>query len=105
MTQSTCTLPARPLLTARGRAGAARVSIIWLITLIILFFVALGFGYVGFGEAAKEREGPVPTDILVGRFRSARRSVRRAMGSNRFSAFNRCLTCGSRPTCGIGVLR
>lgn len=63
MTQSTCTLPDRPLLTARGRAGltargragAARVSIIWLITLIILFFVALGFGYVGFGEAAKQR--------------------------------------------------
>jgi hypothetical protein len=64
MTQSTCTLPDRPLLTARGRAGltargrtgAARVSIIWLITLIILFFVALGFGYVGFGEAEKERQ-------------------------------------------------
>lgn len=56
MTQSIRTLPARRLLTDGGRAGAARVSIIWLITLIILFFLALGFGYVGFEEAQKERE-------------------------------------------------
>ncbi len=43
----------RPFAPAGARAGAARVSIIWLITLIILFFVALGFGYLGFDEAAK----------------------------------------------------
>jgi hypothetical protein len=34
------------------RLGAARVSIIWLITMVVLFFVALGFGYLGFTEAA-----------------------------------------------------
>jgi len=38
------------------RSGAARVSIIWLITMVVLFFVALGFGYLGYSEAAKEVE-------------------------------------------------
>ena len=51
MTQTTRSLPVR---TPKGpRAGAARVSIMWLITMIILFFAALGFGYIGFDEAAK----------------------------------------------------
>ena len=38
------------------RLGAARVSIIWMITMVVLFFVALGFGYLGYSEAAKEAE-------------------------------------------------
>lgn len=33
--------------------GAARVSITWLISLIVLFFVALAFGYIGYEEASK----------------------------------------------------
>jgi hypothetical protein len=36
-----------------SRRGAARVSIIWLITMVVLFFVALGFGYLGYTEAAE----------------------------------------------------
>lgn len=35
--------------------GAARVSITWLISLIVLFFVALAFGYIGYEEAGKAR--------------------------------------------------
>jgi hypothetical protein len=34
------------------RLGAARVSIIWMITMVVLFFVAMGFGYLGYTEAA-----------------------------------------------------
>ena len=41
-------------LTNRSR-GAARVSITWLISLIVLFFVALAFGYIGYEEASKAR--------------------------------------------------
>lgn len=36
-----------------SQRGAARVNIIWLVTLIILVFVALGIGYAGFDEASK----------------------------------------------------
>jgi len=38
------------------RLGAARVSIIWMITMVVLFFVALGFGYLGYSEASKETD-------------------------------------------------
>jgi len=43
-------------LTARRR-GAARVSITWLISLIVLFLVSLAFGYIGYSEAQKARDG------------------------------------------------
>ena len=41
-----------PSLTVSSR-GAARVSITWLISLIVLLFVALAFGYIGYEEASK----------------------------------------------------
>lgn len=40
-------------LTPSARRGAARVSITWLITMVVLFFVALVFAYIGFDSQAR----------------------------------------------------
>ncbi len=47
------------------RLGAAGVSIVWMVSVIVLFFVALGVAFVASDEAAQNREALVQADQAV----------------------------------------